>query len=95
MTFVKLTPTNQCDHCFKVSDDVHRYKKSCKLKEESRNDIYKFFHLQVQQVFDQGLVQQGVPEAGMGGRPQEVLLKGGGGEEEERQHRGEMGGGGQ
>ena len=44
-------------------------------------------------MFDQGLVQQGVPEAGMGGRPQEVLLKGGGGEEEEGQHRGEMGGG--
>ena len=46
-------------------------------------------------MFDQGLVQQGVPEAGMGGRPQEVLLKGGGGDEEEGQHRGEMGGGGQ
>ena len=45
LTFVKLTPSNQCDHCFKVSDDVHRYINSCKLNEESRNDIYKFFSL--------------------------------------------------
>lgn len=39
LTFVKLTPSNQCDHCFKVPDDVHRYIDSCKLNEESRNDI--------------------------------------------------------
>ena len=42
LTYVKLTPSNQCDHCFKVSDDVHRYMNSCKLNEESRNDILIF-----------------------------------------------------
>ena len=43
LTYVKLTPSNQCDHCFKVSDDVHRYINSCKLNEESRTDILIFF----------------------------------------------------
>ena len=42
LTFGKLTPSNQCDHCFKLSDDVHRYINSCKLNEESRNDFTSF-----------------------------------------------------
>ena len=42
LTFVKLTPSNQCDHCFKVSDDVHGYISSCKLNEQFRNDILIF-----------------------------------------------------
>ena len=67
---------NRCDYCFKLAENVHRWP-------EFKSKFVKYLLFQVRQVSDQDLVQQGLPGAWLGGKPQGVLLSRHGGEESE------------
>ena len=67
---------NRCDYCFKLAENVHRWP-------EFKSKCLKYLLFQVRQVSDQDLVQQGLPGAWLGCKPQGVLLSRHGGEESE------------
>ena len=74
----------ECNFCFKLSEDVHRYVQPSYLSLYFKDPCCTY---QVRQMLHEELVQQGVPLAGLGGEAQAVLQERGRQEEGEERLR--------